>query len=268
MRRAGPALLILLAGLALSACEDRKKLAAEYKADDAFISGPAPPLQLSRNTPDAKISLKLDSGLSAYPELHKALFLAAQRDLDEFASQAREDRRRLIAKGVSQPNPYVRRLTWKIAAVTLGLISLKGDWYDDTGGVHPDQGSQTRLWDRDHNQMLLKSELFRPDADQAPLDAALCQAVTAVKAARMGPTDPKSWTCPKWADSQAVLMPSVRPYRAGGLLFLFDPYTIGAYAEGEYAVPVPLSVFQAALAPAWAAEFAGAPAPVAVKTRR
>jgi hypothetical protein len=53
----------------------------------------------------------------------------------------------------------------------------------------------------------------------------------------------------------------VRPYRAGGLLFLFDPYVIGAYAEGDYAVLIPLSDFQAAVAPAWAKDFEGSPAP-------
>jgi hypothetical protein len=263
MRRPGPAAIILLAALALGACDDRAKRDAENRHADAVANGPLPLLHQAQNTADAHTELTLDKGIGDYPDLHRALYDAGLKDLAEFAIQAREDRQRLIAKGVSQPQPYVRRLSWTLTAVTPGLISLKGAWFDDTGGAHPDHGSQTRLWDRYHSQWLLQADLFRPDADLAPLDAALCRAVTAVKAARMGPTDPRSWTCPRWADSQAVLIPSVRPYRAGGIMFLFDPYVIGAYAEGDYAVPVALSVFQADLAPAWAAEFAGAPAATA-----
>jgi hypothetical protein len=79
----------------------------------------------------------------------------------------------------------------------------------------------------------------------------------------MGPTDPKSWACPTWTDSHAVLVPSTQPYRIGGIMFLFDPYVIGAYAEGEYDVLIPLADFQQLVAPRWAADFAGAPAPTA-----
>jgi hypothetical protein len=122
------------------------------------------------------------------------------------------------------------------------------------------------LWDRLRNVTLLPSELFKPDIDHAPLDDLLCQATSKAKQARLGPTDPKSWSCPTWSGSHVVLVPSTRPYRAGGLMFLFDPYTIGAYAEGDYEVLIPLSAFQHALAPAWAADFAGSPAPM-VRTR-
>ncbi len=177
----------------------------------------------------------------------------------EFAKAAAGDRARYVLKG-RHPGQYARKVVWTITAITPRLISLKSAWFADTGGAHPNHGSGSYLWDRAHNQRLLQSELFKPDYDFSALDPVLCQAVTKVKTERMGPTDPKSWTCPEWADSRAVLVPSTRPYRVGGLMFLFDPYVIGAYAEGDYEVTIPLSAFQAAVAPAWADQFTGSPA--------
>ena len=72
--------------------------------------------------------------------------------------------------------------------------------------------------------------------------------------------DPLAWPCPKWADSDFVLAPSSAPGKIGGLVFLFDPYSIGPYVEGDWAIALPQAEFRAALAPQWAGEFAGAPA--------
>ncbi len=263
MPKPGRLATILLAGLAMAACDGRKKQQAQLARDDAAVAPKAVAAHFALTTPDAQVELNLPAHIASYPELHRTLYEDGRQELEDFANQAREDRARYSAKGVRQRGPYVRKVSWTITAITPKLISLMGAWFDDTGGVHPNHGSQARIWDRQHNQMLLQSELFKAEADPAPLDAALCQAVTELKTRRMGPTDPRRWTCPKWADSQAVLAPSTQPYRIGGLTFLFDPYVIGAYAEGDYAVTIPLSVFQSALAPQWSADFTGSPAPAA-----
>ncbi len=261
MPRPGRAAVILLAALALLGCESKKKRLAEYVADDRAVAAPAPVFHFARSTADAKVELTFPPELDAYPELHQALLDAGRQELLDFAAAAKEDRARFARKGVSQPQPYERRVAWAVTAITPNLISLRGVWFDDTGGVHPDHGSETRLWDRDRNQMLLQSDLFKPGYDFTALDRTLCAAVRKAKQARVGPTDPKSWSCPRWEDSRATLVPSVHPYRAGGLMFLFDPYVIGAYAEGDYAVLIPQSDFQTALAPTRTAEFVGSPAP-------
>ena len=72
-----------------------------------------------------------------------------------------------------------------------------------------------------------------------------------------------TWSCPKWADSQFVFAPSTAAGKIGGLVFLFDPYVLGPYAEGDYRVTVPLSAFAESLSPSYAEEFAGAPAAAA-----
>jgi hypothetical protein len=260
------AAMTLLAVLALAGCDSQKTRDLKDFAYVDAVMAPKIPMRFALSTPDAKVELVLPPLIDRYPELHAKLYDDGKQELTEFLDHAVEDRKRYAAKGVSQPTPYERRVVWTITAITPHLISLRSAWSDDTGAAHPDHGSDVLLWDRLHNVILLPSELFKPDIDHAQLDDLLCQAVTRAKQARIGPTDPKSWSCPTWESSHAVLVPSTTPYRAGGLMFLFDPYTIGAYAEGDYDVLIPLSAFKSAIAPAWAADFAGSPAPT-VKAR-
>jgi hypothetical protein len=259
MTQPGRLAVMIFAAVALVGCSDKKKIRAEYIAADKAVATPTPPSRFFLSTPDAKIELLLPEHIDRYPELHQALFASGKQELMEFAKAAAGDRARYVLKG-RHPGQYERKVAWTITAISPRLISLKSAWFADTGGVHPNHGTGSYLWDRDHNQMLAQSELFKTDYDFSALDPLLCDAITKVKAARMGPTDPKSWTCPEWADSRAVLVPSTVPYRVGGLMFLYDPYVIGPYAEGDYEVTIPLSAFQPALAPAWADQFAGGPA--------
>jgi hypothetical protein len=257
------AFLVLAAVAGVAGCDDSKTVKAEFAKDDAVVSGPPVPTHYEANTPDAKVSLTLPVGIERYPDLHAKLFNDGKQELVEFAAQAASDRQRFAAKGVKQSTPYERRVTWTITAITPHLISLRDRWFDDTGGAHPDHGSDVLLWDRLRGVEVLQSELFKPDADTRPLDDLICEKTRAAKSARIVATDPKRWTCPTWTDSRAVLVPSTQPYRIGGMMLLFDPYVVGAYADGEYEVLIPLADFQRLLSPTWAADFAGAPAPKA-----
>jgi hypothetical protein len=121
------------------------------------------------------------------------------------------------------------------------------------------------LWDKALKRQVTWADLFTKGADYAGLDRALCAAINAAKRDR----DPdaqtvalggKDFACPRAASTPFVLAPSTVGGKAGGLVFLIGPYQVGPYAEGAYEVTVPLSAFQSLLAPAYADEFAGAPA--------
>ena len=108
------------------------------------------------------------------------------------------------------------------------------------------------------------SDLFRPGADLAGLDKALCDAANAAKQARSPGSETatlggKMWTCPKAVATPFVLMPGTTPGKAGGITFLLGAYQIGPYSDGPYQIALPQSVFRALLNPAYADEFAGAP---------
>ncbi len=267
MTQPGRAAVLLLAVLVLAGCDSKKKVEAELIKADAAVAAPPIPTRFAASNADAKVELALPARIERYPELHAKLYNDGRQQMLDFVKHAAGDRIRFAKKGVPERGPYQRTVVWTITAVTPHLISLRNAWFDDTGGAHPNHGSDVLLWDRVRNVMVLQSELFKPDADTRAQDFWLCEALTKAKLARVGPSAPKSWTCPKFSDAHAVLVPSTTPFRIGGMMFLFDPYVIGAYAEGDYELLMPLVQFQSVLAPGWAVDFTGAPAPT-VKARR
>ena len=223
--------------------------------------GPQPPQRLSfaQTTPDATVRLTLAPVIGDYPALRFKLYQDGVRELNTFVTEARNDRLHVQQKG-GKAQPYEHAISWTLTAATPRLLSAWETWYDYAGGAHPNNGSDALIWDPVNDHEIQRGDLFKPDADQARLDASLCQAIHQAKAQRSGPSDPLTWPCPKWADSNFVFAPSVVSGKLGGLVFLFDPYAVGPYAEGTYEVAVPLDIFKGDLSPAWAAEFAGAPA--------
>jgi hypothetical protein len=219
------------------------------------------PMSFSQTTPDAKVELTLAPDIARRPDLRARLYQDGVKDLTQFAAAAHDDRAHVLAKGFPVPS-YERTIAWTLAGSTPLLLSARGAWFEFTGGAHPNHGSIALLWNPASGQETPLTELFRPDALQGPLDRALCRAIRNTKAAHEGAIfDPAEWPCPHWADSRFVLVPSTTPGRIGGLDFLFDPYAIGPYVEGDYQVIVPQEAFHEALAPAWADQFAGAPDP-------
>jgi hypothetical protein len=218
------------------------------------------PLTFAETTAAAKVQLKIDPRLQPYPVMVDRLYDEGVEDLRAFERQAAEDQRRLAAKGLPV-RAYQRTIDWTLTAETTRLGSLKQTWFDDTGGAHPNSGAKALLWDRLAKREVQPAELFKPGADQSRLDAVLCRAIQAAKSRRQGAVvDPRTWPCPKWADSEFVLASSAKHGKAGGLVFLFDPYSIGPFVEGEWAITVPQADFRSELAPDWTGEFAGQPA--------
>lgn len=223
---------------------------------------PPPPLVLSfaQTTPAAKVELTIDPAIARYPALTQRLYRDGVGDLKGFAAQAADDQARLTAKGLPA-RPYQRSIVWSLTAATARIVSVKQAWFDDTGGAHPNHGAKGLLWNETAGREIARDELLRAGADPAQLDQLLCQAIRAEKTHRQGTVfDLRTWPCPRWADADFVLAPSNVLGKAGGLVFLFDPYSIGPYVEGDWAIVVPQAEFRAELAPVWAGEFAGAPA--------
>jgi Protein of unknown function (DUF3298) len=224
-----------------------------------ILQPPNLPLSFAQITPAAKLDLEIDPRLKPYPVLVRRLYQSGVQELRSFAAQAAEDQARLKAKGLPV-RPYERTITWRLAAATPNLLSAEQSWFDDTGGAHPNSGSKGLLWDPYTEREVSRYELFRPDADQGALDQMLCRKIQAEKAGRLGAVfDPTTWPCPKWSDADFVLAGSSTPHKLGGIVFLFDPYSIGPYVEGEWRVLIPQSEFKNALSTSWAGQFAGQP---------
>ena len=223
---------------------------------------PAAPFAFVQKTAAGEVSLTIPRRIGGYPALHKALYDSGRRQLTEFLDQAAIER----AHTETRPgpvSPYVRTSVWRVAGDTPRLLSLAEAWYLYQGGAHPNHGTNTKLWDKAAEAEIDQAALFADTADLTRLDAVLCEAIRRAKVARLGAPALKGefWTCPQWRSARAVLAPSTIPGHAGGLTFLLDPYVVGPYAEGDYAVTVPQAAFHAALAPAYADQFQGDPVP-------
>ncbi len=266
---------LLIAGcavLALSACKRTERAETPPPASAAPPAAEAPvtpadspaPLTFESKTPHAEVKLTLPEAIKAEPDLHAALYAEGVKDLRAFDEGAKADRTEM--EGEASIPAYNREITWTLAAQTGKLMSLEQQVYEFTGGAHPNGTFGAVLFDRSTKRRIQPSALFKPGADYAALDRALCDAVRAAKTERTGDASDLNgdmWKCPTWRESVMVLAPAAdAPGKIGGVTVLIPPYVVGPYAEGPYEITLPLSVFRQALAPAYADEFAGRPAKV------
>lgn len=265
-RLALAAALTLSLGLGVAACK-RKEAApapvgpAPVDAAAGVPADAAAPLSFALKTTDAEVALKLPSALARQPDLHAALYADGVKDLKAFSEGATGER---AEAGSDAMPPYSKEITWSLAADTGKLFSLERANYEFTGGAHPNTTYAAALWDKALKRQVAPAQLIT--GDTAGLDKALCDAIYAAKKAKLGAdaTAPGAdWKCPSWRDTPFALVPSTTGGKAGGLKFMLAPYTVGAYAEGDYEAVVPLSAFQRNLTPAYVDDFAGAPAATA-----
>lgn len=262
MSRSLPAFVLLLAATALLAGCDRDGAGQSAAGSDPASAGQASrtPLAYTSKTPYAAIELKLPPSLKAYPTLHSALYAEEVRQLRQFAEGAQGERTE--AGFPADMPPYSKDIAIDAMFDGKRLLSLRRADFDFSGGAHPNTLHSGILWDKAEQRRLAPADLFLKGADLSVLDQALCTAVNSAKRERApdspGVTlDGGEFSCPRAATTPFVLASSDQPGRAAGLTFLIDPYQVGPYVEGAYAIDIPLSVFRSLLNPEYASEFGG-----------
>jgi len=261
--KAIPGLAALALVAALSACDRESTPAPEAPATSPAPVAVAPaatarPLAFDQTDPAAKVALRLPAEIANHPALHTLLYDREVAGLRTFAAKAQTDQK--ASDGKFPWRRYNRQSQWFLAADTGALVGLRAQWFEDTGGAHPNHGGSSLIWDTGANKEVPAKALFRDGADMSALDKAICDAVAMAKTRRAGAVPLNDmFSCPKWSETVLVLAPSTTPDKVGGLTALIDPYVVGPYSEGGYEVTVPVSAFQSLLAPAYADAFAGAP---------
>ncbi len=253
---------LFLAAALLAACGPKPEEAAQAPPPPTAPAEPAGPLSYTSKTADAEVSITLPPEVGAIPSLYAKLFSEGRNELDSFAEGAKGELEALRAGG-DKPLPYGRSLDYAVTAQTPRLLSLVLNAMENTGGAHPNTLLSTTIWDKAAGKAVAPADLFAPGADMTAADKALCDAIRAAKQTRAG--DPaltgELKTCPALTAASLALAASTTPGKAGGLIAVFSPYALGPYAEGAYRVVVPASAVQGVLNPAYADQFAGAPAP-------
>ena len=267
------ALLLAAAAVAVLAagCQRRDADQTAREAPAATAEAPletpadaAAPLAYESDSEHAEVELTLPAAVARQPDLHARLYSEGVAQLRQFAEGARADR---TEYGGDMALPaFSQSIEWAAGAETGKLFSLRRQVYEYTGGAHPNAAYGALIWDKALKRVVEPAQLFRRGADLSSLDQALCEAVNAAKRERSPDARPvtldsaDSFACPRAIETPFVLAPSTTGGRAGGLLFLISPYTVGPWAEGGYEVVVPQTAFRALVAPAYADEFAGEPA--------
>jgi hypothetical protein len=257
----------LLAVATASACQRKEAAPQRPPSTTAALSQPVasseapPPLTFQQKSQQAAVALNLPPEIQHEPELHRRLYAAEVKDLKYFADNAKAEFAEMGDASASAL-PSEKREDWSVADETNKLLSLRNLTYEfETGGAHPNIVYGAILWDKALKRPVTFPSLFRPGADLTPVQTALCEGIRAESNARFGAArDGAGPTCPRLEDLPFQLAPSTDQGKAAGLTFLISPGSLGSMAEGPYEVTVPLSAFASLLSPAYADEFAGAPA--------
>lgn len=262
-------LTLIAAALVLAGCgRDQEQPKAKVVAPPpplttgASTAEQAPPLRFQQKSTAVDVALTLPAELAREPELHRRLYDREVKELKDFAESAKAEYAEMGGPdGGAGSQPSEKKEDWSVAAQTSKLLSLRSLTYEfDSGGAHPNIVYSALLWDKSLKSPVELAALFKPKADFAPVEAALCEGLKAERRQHFGVEASTPAPCPKIAATPFQLAPSSEPGKAGGLTFLIAPYALGALSDGPYQVTVPLSTFAGNLAPAYADEFAGKPA--------
>jgi hypothetical protein len=219
------------------------------------------PLQYADNTAHAEVALALPEAVKALPELHAELYREELAALQAFQKTAASDRTGEGAEMLKDMPPFSDRITWRVTADTPDLLGLAREESFYSGGAHPNSKLSGMIVSKREKRAVPLTDLLQPSG-YSRLDQALCEAIKAAKRDRTGDEtiSGEFQGCPAARQSQATLAPSDQSGKAAGLLFLYGPYELGAYAEGSYEVVVPADAFADALRPEWREDFGGRPA--------
>jgi Protein of unknown function (DUF3298) len=219
------------------------------------------------------VTITLDRRLEDYPGLMNSVRETELGHLAEFAALAINDHRSWLEDSPGWSwNEWFSDTVISISFSNADVVSLDRRTSFYTGGAHPNQARSPVVTRADGLNPVGLDVLLADTAPDSPALTALFYAVyrelMALKRERLGSDfdevmERETWLAPLAPEVDAfpgfTLMANQSGEAAGGLMFHFEPYEVGSYAEGSYDVPVPLSVFDAYLTEDWAAVFDGLP---------
>lgn len=181
---------------------------------------------------------------------------------DALTAESRRDQALAQKEGFPY-RPHSHLQTWQRVTSTPRFLSLSSEIATYTGGAHGMTNFDTLIWDRNHAVRLKPLDLF---TSGAAFDAAIrddfCAAIKRAKAAKgmQSPDEPDSVfaKCPP-ASAQTVWLGSSDGRHLDRMTIAIAPYEIGAYAEGDYRINVPVTAaLLRVVKPEFASEFSAA----------
>jgi hypothetical protein len=193
----------------------------------------------------------------------------AERYLVSLKAKARADFDRAKKAGQT-PRPWDVRVRWRYTAKAGDIVSLIGELSEYTGGAHPNMRFETRIARASGAGIAFNDMLVAQRSPSPAAVIAICEALKAAKIEKI-----KSATIldepivcvgasanAKTEAARIALAPSSEPSKFGGVYAYYEPYAVGAYAEGPYVLTIQQEIFAEDLRPEFKPLFGGeAPAP-------
>lgn len=164
--------------------------------------------------------------------------------------------------------PWEVMISWDYTAKSNDIVSLFGTSYEFTGGAHGMTRFDTHIA-RTNGKTFTFDSMLQGGLSPA-IVIAMCEALKVEKQKKIGsPTifdEPITCAGPnanvKVDRARIVLAPSDQAGKFGGAYAYYEPYEVGAYAEGSYAIAIQQEIFAEDLKPEFKGFFAGkAPPP-------
>lgn len=238
---------------------------------DQLFNSP-PQVAIVNGEQAATIDISMPKNLDElHPDLADEIRNRANRGTEAFIATAQADRQESVEKGF-EFRPHSLDVNWLEVGPPEGrLASFLGTYATYTGGAHPNVFFDVLSWDRQEGKLLVFEDLFEDvESARAAMTSALKQGLLEQKRVRLEGTGIdeqemlSAWVSPAFEGNEAVFQGftvarSSQSDKAGGLVYHFAPYEVGAYAEGVYEVGVPHGAFVDQLKPAYRDAFGGDP---------
>lgn len=247
-------MISLVLALGLCACSD----AAEYEsrvlqssqgeAGSPSTSASAHTVQgTARSVADSNdvfdFAYAYPAAAGAEPELKKILdgkLEAARAEITAQATEAQAD-----ATQYAYPyRPHSLTIDWRVEADLPDWLSLSEHIGTYGGGAHGNYGTGSMVWDRKARTARMAHDFF---SSAAALEGAVkepyCEALDAQRRERRGETadgDGVFGNCPA-VEELTVVLGSSNGATFDRMELIADPYVAGPYAEGVYAVTLPVT---------------------------
>jgi peptidoglycan-N-acetylmuramic acid deacetylase PdaC-like protein len=242
--------------------------ASNSRADDRITGEPQSLIIFSEVSVAVDMHASLPRSATRDPQLLKRLRDEVTSAFQEIREQGNGD---YAEFGSDSFNPYSLIMNWTERYVSDRYLSLLQVAYYYTGGAHGNTGYTSLVWDLSTGEEIGLPDILNNTDDGAPALKAIARHLRAAlveeKMLRNGYTEEEARNDDGLNELKATLdtmetfafVPSRAPGQVAGLTFVYGPYYLGSYAEGDYQLYVPASVFSDFLQPEFAALFGGEP---------
>ncbi len=182
----------------------------------------------------------------------------------KYKANARADAERRKEEGAIGM-PWEVLIEWAYTAKAGDIVSLTGTAYEFTGGAHGMTYTDTHIAKTDTGEQITIESMLQSGGISPAITIGVCEALKRAKLEMGGTANihGEPIVCAgvnaniSIEEAKFALAPSTEANKFGGLFVYYDPYAVGAYAEGTYSLALPHEVFAEDLRPEYKAMFGG-----------